>query len=183
MTVAEIAKKLITAEELLEMEAVGRCELVAGEVIKMSPTNVEHGFLESEIAALLRNFVNEQKIGWVLTGEVGIFTRRNPDSIRAGDVVFISKERMPKRPRSGFLEVAPDLVVEIVSPSDRWADLHDKLEEYFGIGVQWVWVVEPTRQVIRVYQNPTTVEIVADTLHGIGVLAGFELTIPELFTE
>ncbi len=183
MTVAELKQKLITGEELLEMEDIGPCELVAGEIVKMSPTNVEHAYLESEIGRILGNFVVERKIGWVFTGEAGVYTQRNPDSIRAGDVVFISKERAPKRPRHGFLEIAPELVVEIVSPSDRWADLHDKIEEYFGIGVQWVWVVEPTRQVIRVYRAPTNVEIVADLLRGEGILAGFELAIPELFAE
>ena len=183
MAVAERTKKLITGEELLEMESIGPCELVAGEIVKMSPTNVEHAFLENEIGRILGNFVVEQKIGWVLTGEAGVYTQRNPDSIRAGDVIFISKERMPKRPRRGFLETAPELVVEIVSPSDRWADLHDKIEEYFGIGVQWVWVVEPTRQVIRVYSAPTQVEIVANQLQGQGVLAGFELSVTELFAE
>ncbi|WP_420631284.1 Uma2 family endonuclease [Candidatus Leptofilum sp.] len=183
MAIAELTKKLITGEELLELEGIGPCELVAGEIVKMSPTNVEHAFLESEIAALLRNFVARQKTGWVLTGEVGVYTQRNPDSIRAGDVVFISKERASKRPRRGFLEIAPELVVEIVSPNDRWADLHDKIDEYFGIGVQWVWVVEPTRQVIRVYRAPTQVEIVAEQLQGEGVLAGFELSVTDLFAE
>jgi Uma2 family endonuclease len=166
MTVAEPKQKLVTGEELMEMGDIGRCELVAGEIIKMSPTNVEHGYLENEIGAQLRNFVTEHKNGWVLTGEVGIFTQRSPDTIRAGDVVFISKERASERPRQRFLDIAPELVVEIVSPTDRWSDLHDKIEEYFDIDVQWVWVVEPTRQVIRVYNAPAKVEIVADQLLG-----------------
>ena len=183
MTIAEPKQKLITGEELLEMGDIGPCELVAGEIIKMSPTNVEHGYLENEIGRLLGNFVAGKKNGWVLTGEVGIFIQRNPDTIRAADVVFISKERVPERPRQGFLEIAPELVVEIVSPTDRWSDLHDKIEEYFGIGVQWVWIVEPTRQVIRVYSAPTKVEIVAEQLQGEGILAGFELSVSHLFAE
>jgi Uma2 family endonuclease len=97
--------------------------------------------------------------------------------------VFISKERASERPRQGFLDIAPELVVEIVSPTDRWSDLHDKIEEYFDIDVQWVWVVEPTRQVIRVYNAPAKVEIVADQLQGEGVLMGFELSVTNLCAE
>lgn len=183
MATAEIKQKLITGEELLEMGDIGRCELVEGEIVRMSPTNVEHAYLENEIGRLLGNFVTEHQVGWVLTGEAGIYTRRDPDSVRAGDVVFVSKERAPQRPRHGFLNIAPELVVEIVSPTDRWTDLHDKIEEYFAIGVLWVWVVEPKRSAIRVYGTPTEVEVIEDVLHGKGILEGFKLSVARLFTK
>jgi Uma2 family endonuclease len=183
MAVAQVKQRLITGDELLEMGDMERCELIAGEIIKMSPTNVEHGYLENEIGTQLRNFIASHDLGWVFVGEVGIFTRRDPDTVRGADVAFISKERIPKRPRRGFLDIAPELIVEIVSPTDRWTNLQDKIEEYFAIGVQWVWVVEPKRQVIRVYNSPTRAEVIGDLLQGEGVLEGFELSVTMLFAE
>jgi Uma2 family endonuclease len=117
---------LITGEALWQMGDIGPCELVEGEIVPMSPANVEHAFLEAEIGRLLGNFVAERQLGWVLVGEVGIYTRYNPDSVRAADVAFISKERIPQRLRQGFLKVAPELVIEVVSPGDGWLELHDK---------------------------------------------------------
>lgn len=184
MAVATPKTKLVTGEELLEMGDVGPCELVEGEIVKMSPTNVEHAYLESKISRLLGEFVEENKLGWVLGGEIGIYTRRNPDSVRGADVVFLSSERVPERPRQGFLEIAPDLVVEIVSPTDRWSDLHDKIEEYFSIGVDRIWVVEPRRKAVRIYASPTDVEIVDEdaVVAGEGSLVGFTLSVAELFS-
>lgn len=90
--------------------------------------------------------------GWVMTGKVGIYTRRHPDRVRGANVVFLSKERWPDHPPRGFLEVAPDLVVEIMSPNDRWQDVRQKLAEYFAIGVRWVWIVEPENQTVLVFR-------------------------------
>lgn len=177
--------RLITGEELLPMGDIGPCELVEGEIVQMSPTNMEHAFLESEIGRLLGNFVVERQLGWVLVGEVGIYTRYNPDSVRAADVAFISKERIPQRLRQGFLKVAPELVVEVVSPGDGWLELHDKIEEYFAVGVVWAWVVEPKNRTIRVYHSPITMQklTIEDTLQGEGVLEGFVLPLVKLFAD
>ncbi len=175
--------QLITADNLLEMPDSGRYELVRGEIITTSPTNVEHAYLESEISCLLGNFVSKHRLGWVFVGEVGIFTERSPDTVRGADVSFISRERAPQRPRKGFLQIAPELAVEVVSPSDLWTELNEKIEEYFALGVNWVWVVEPKRKAVRVYHAPTAVTIITDTLHGEGILDGFILSIPDLFAE
>ena len=148
----------------------------------MTPAGSEHGFMESELAWHLRNFVVERKLGWVMTGEVGIYTRRNPDRVRGADIVFVSKERLPEPPK-GFLEVAPELVVEIISLGDRWQDVRDKLEEYFAIGVRWVWIVEPENRAVLVFRSPSQIQKLGeqDTLRGEGVLEGFELPLAELF--
>ena len=73
--------KLVTAEELLAMGDLGRCELIDGRIVFMSPVGSEHGFVEFNLGAELRAFVRQQKLGWVLGGETGIFIRRNPDRI------------------------------------------------------------------------------------------------------
>ena len=174
---------LITGEELLAMGDIGPCELVDGSIVPMSPTGGEHGSIESDLGAVLRHFVREHNLGWVMTGEVGIYTRRNPDRVRGADVVFLSKERWPAPPPKGFLEVAPDLVVAIMSPYDRWLDVRQKLAEYFAIGVRWVWIVEPENQTVLVFHSTTDMQQYGmdDTLAGEGVLDGFTLTVANLF--
>ena len=176
--------KLITGEELLDMGDVGPCELIDGRIVPMAPTGGEHGLVEFNLGGELRSFVRQHQLGWVMGGEVGIYTRRNPDSVRGADVVFISKERMPDRPK-GFLEIALDLVVEVISPNDRWQDIQQKIEEYFAIGVRWVWVVEPDNRAVRIYRSATDIHKLteADTLMGEGPLAGFALPVAEIFAE
>ena len=175
--------KLITGEELLSMGDVGPCDLIDGRIVKMSPAGGEHGNLEFDLGRWLGNFVADRKLGWVLGGEVGIYIRRNPDRVRGADIAFISKKRLPHRPPKGFLEVTPEVVVEIISPNDSWEEVRQKLEDYFSIGVERVWVVEPENRAVLVYRSATEAQRLgeADTLKGEGILDGFALPIGDLF--
>lgn len=89
------------------------------------------------------------------------------------------------RPSHGFLKVAPDLIVEIISPQDRWQDVRQKLDEYFAIGVHRVWVIEPANRAVLVYRSPDEMQLLreGDTIHGEGVLEGFTLPVASLFGE
>jgi len=166
------------------MGDVGPCELLDGRIVPLSPTSGEHGRLEFNLAFELGKFVREEGLGWTLSGEVGIFIRRNPDRIRGADVAFVSRVRAPEGPPKGFLELAPELIAEIVSPTDRWQDIRAKLDDYFSIGVQQVWIVEPDPHSVLVYRSPTEAAKLGedDTLQGEGVLAGFSLPVARLFT-
>lgn len=177
--------KLITGEKLLAMGDIGPCELIDGRIVPMVPTGNEHGVVEFNLGRHIGNFVAAHKLGWVTGGEVGIYTRRNPDRVRSADIAFVSRERSSGRPSKGFLTVAPDLVVEIVSPDDRWQDVRQKLEEYFGIGVDRVWIVEPDNRAVLVYRSITEMSRLGagDTLLGEGVLEGFSVPVAELFEE
>ena len=150
----------------------------------MDYTGDEHGILESELARHLGNFNATHKLGWVLSGEVGVYTRYNPDTVRGVDVLFVSRKRLPT-PSGKALKVAPELVVEIISPSDRWHDMREKLEEYFAIGVERVWVVEPGTKTVLVFRTPTDLSKLseADTLRGEGILGEFALPLAELFAD
>ncbi len=174
----------ITGEELFALGDIGPAELIDGRITPMSPTGGEHGRVESELAARLREFARQHKLGWVIAGEAGIYTRRNPDRVRGMDVAFISYVRLPRLP-AGFLTVAPELVVEIISPTDRWSDVQTKIEEYLAIGVDCVWVVDPAAHSVRVYRagaRMTRLEN-GDMLRGEGLLAGLEISLAELFGE
>jgi len=185
IAVAPDKTELITGEELLAMGDIGPCELIDGRIVPMSPAGVEHGLIESNLASELRVFVRQYRLGWVMSGGVGIYTGHNPDRVRGADVVFISKKRATDQPGKGFLETAPDLVVEVMSPHDRWQEVHQKIEEYFAIGVRWVWVVEPENRAVRIYRSTTEVQKLSegDTLEGEGPLAGFTLPVAEIFVK
>ena len=175
--------KLITGDELLTMSDLGPCELIDGEIVPMTPPGSEHGRIEIRIGRYLDTFVETHDLGWVLGGEAGLYTRRNPDRVRGLDVAFISKTRLPGGLPRGYLEVAPELIVEIISPHDRWHEVREKIEEYFAIGVQWVWVVEPERRAILVYHSPLEVHEFreGDMVEGEGVLKGFTLAVVSIF--
>ena len=174
---------LLTGEDLLTMGDVGPCELIDGRLVPMSPTGAEHARIEFHLGAELTQFARRVRPGWVIGGEVGIYTGRNPDTVRGADVAFLSKARAPEGLPRGFLEVAPELVVEVVSPSDQWQELRLKVEEYFGIGVEQVWIVEPDNRTVLVYRSPTELQRFSEghMLAGEGVLEGFSLDLNELF--
>lgn len=175
---------LLTGEALLELGDVGPAELIGGELVQMSPTQNLHGWLVMELARRLGNFNAERRLGWVLGAESGLFTRRNPDTVRGMDVAFISRQRLTTL-TPGFLEVAPELVVEIVSPSDRWEGIRQKIAEYFAAGVDRVWIVEPGTRKVLVFRSATEFSELGegDILRGEGVLSGFDLPLAELFAE
>ena len=167
------------------MGDIGRTELVKGEIIFMSPTGYLHGFIEVNFSSLLRNFVDKHKLGRVLGGEVGIYTARNPDTVRGADVAFISNERLAQAKSKSFLDVAPELIVEVLSPDDRWRDINAKLKEYFAIGAQVVWIADPQSRQVHVYRSLTNVAILSgnDTLTAEDILPGFSAPVSDFFEE
>lgn len=180
------SERIITAEELARTPALGRCELVEGRIVRMSPTGHRHGGVEARIGKILANFVDPRKIGRVLVGEVGVYTRRNPDTVRGADVLYISKERFQRASKDkAFLDAAPELVVEVLSPDDRPAELARKLSEYFAVGVLLVWVADPESRSVRAYRSPSDVRELGEeeTLTGDEALPGFEAPVAQFFEE
>ena len=177
---------LMTGEELLASGYSALCELVEGRIVPMSPTGLRHGDYESNFDVALKTFVKSRRLGKVLVGEVGLYTHRNPDTVRAADVAFISNERLARQSKAGdYLEVAPELIVEILSPDDRWSDVTQKLREYFAVDVRLVWVADPEARVIYAYRSLTDVREfnLADTIMGDDVLPEFSVPVASLFEE
>ena len=180
-----VVEKLITGEELLELGDIGPCELVEGRIVPMAPTGDEHGGYEGNFYYEVRSFVDLHKLGKVRVGEVGIYIRRNPDTVRGADVIFISHERYAQRKPGGYLDVAPDLVVEILSPNDKWTEVTQKLRDYFAIGVRLIWVADPEARCVYAYRSLTDVREFTekDELPGDEVLPGFAVKVAQLFEE
>ena len=176
--------RLVTGEQLLAMGDIGPCKLIDGVVVSMSQTGERYGFLASRLISLLYQWSQHTEAGWVMGGEVGIYVRRDPDRMRAADIAFWSKRKRPDGLSTGFSEVAPDLVVEILSPTDRWREIYEKIADYFSVGVGELWIVDPTDETVFVYRSPAqrTALRRGDTLSGSGPLNGFTLPIDELFT-
>jgi Uma2 family endonuclease len=163
----------------------GPFELIKGQVVGMNPTMPIPAWYQHRLSRLLGEFVEAGNLGQMMVGGVGLFTGRNPDTIRAADVLVISSERLARATPGSFLDVAPELIAEIMSPYDRWSNIRQKLREYFTVGVQVVLIVEPDERVVSLYRSPTDV---AEFRPPAGVLLddvlpGFTLLLAALFAD
>jgi Uma2 family endonuclease len=181
---ATTTKPLITAEEFLRMDlGEGLRELVRGEVIEIAPGEYWHGLICVNIANLLLAFGRQTGHGHVASNDstVGI----SDLTVRGADVCYYSEARWP-RARVGQERppVPPDLVVEVYSPSNRPAEMLEKVADYLSAGVPMIWIVHPRRRTLAIYRgdDPTpTVLNEADVVEGIPELPGFRCQVAEFF--
>jgi Uma2 family endonuclease len=136
-----VATKTVTADELFMMPRDGfRYELSKGELIKMSPTGGKHGILTARLAAALVQHVEAHNLGETFGAETGFILSRNPDTVRAPEVAFVSREHIPPGDfPEKFWPGAPDLAAEVISPSDTLYEVEEKIEEYLEAGVKLIW--------------------------------------------
>jgi len=178
-------EKLVTAEELWQMPEPpegARYELFEGELIQMTPAGGRHGEITLAVGTILRTFIQEKRLGRVVSNDTGVFTQRDPDTVLAPDLAYWSRERLPEMP-DRFVEVAPDLAVEVVSPSDSQSHVNRKVLHYLDHGVHLVWVVDPKTRTVTVYRSRRDVCILghADEIAGGDVLPGFSCRVGEFF--
>jgi Uma2 family endonuclease len=178
-----IVETLITAEQLLQMPAVEHCELVCGELIKMSPTGLEHGRVANRIGVRLGAYVEEHQLGIVTTAEAGFQISHNPDTVLAPDVAFLSAARAPKNQTAGFFDGPPDLAVEVLSPNDRAGEVLAKIQKWLKAGCRMVWLVDPITQSVTVYHEHRNAEILGkeEVISGDDLLPGFSVPVAEFF--
>jgi Uma2 family endonuclease len=178
-------KKLFTAEELLCLPTVGRrLELVQGKVYEMAPAGGRHGHIAGTALILVGSHVRKNQLGRVFTAETGFILRRDPDTVRAPDVSFVPQDRMKEEDiPDGYIDVVPDLVVEVVSPSDRRREVREKVEEWLRAGVRLAWVIYPVTRSADVYRSPDDISHLSedDVLDGEDVVPGFACRLGELF--
>ena len=176
---------LITAEELLKLCGNGkRFELIEGKVLEMAPAGRLHGRTAARIAFLLISHVDGKDLGEVSAAETGFIVIRNPDTVRAPDVAFVSKERLPPGDvESGFLEMAPDLVVEVVSPGDSASYVHEKAAMWLMAGARLVWLVYPVSQSVVVHDSQGGAKVLhtGDNLDGAPVFEDFQVAVEDFF--
>lgn len=174
---------LLTAEEFERVPSTRHAELIRGELYEMPPPGGRHGWLQVELGASLHLFVKAHRLGRVYV-DAGFVIARDPDTVLGPDVAFVRTERvLPEDDQIGHLRQTPDLVIEIVSPSDEPGDVQDNASLYLRAGVPLVWIVDPQRRRVVVWKGDRSVRELgpSDTLDGGEVLPGFLLPLTEIF--
>ena len=166
----------LTAEELLRTPiADKRVELVRGVLVVREPAGSTHGLVAMNLGVELAVYVKRTGAGAVYAAETGFQLATNPDTVRAPDVAFVTRDRVPPRGTTGYPALAPDLAVEVLSPGDRPGEVLAKVADWLSAGTRLVWVVDPARRIARVYRADGSETLVtADrALDGEAVLPGF----------
>ena len=174
----------LTAEELFWLPNNGkRRELVKGELREMPPASGLHGIYGGRLQAYLGYYVLTQRLGKVLSAGTGFIIARAPDTVRAPDIAFVSQKRLPDPLPDGYLPIAPDLAVEVVSPNDTKREVMEKVGEWLDAGVRLVWVVEFRKRTITVYRSRQQVLVLTEEniLEGGDVVPGFSLPVQDVF--
>ena len=183
-TVAEAAP-LITAEQFAQRPDSGYPEeLVRGRIVPLPMPKPRHGYICNKAGRIFGNFVEEHRRGWVLNNDTGVITERDPDTVRGADVVYYSYDRLPpgELPES-YAEVAPELVVEVRSPGDRWPQVLAKVAEYLEAGVLVVLVLDHKRLSAHVFDAEGTHRMLGpdDELTFPNLLPGFRVIVRQFF--
>jgi Uma2 family endonuclease len=178
--------RAITAEELCRMPDDGfRYELVAGRLRKMTPAGSLHGVIGMRLAVAISVHVDQHQLGVLFAADTGFELASNPDTVRAPDISYVSRARIPTCgiPRT-YWPGAPDLAVEILSPTDVRSELDEKIEEYLTYGVRQVWFVEPLARRVTIHRPHAKPEVLneGDTLDGDDLLPGFRYPLSRLFS-
>lgn len=168
-----LIEPLITAAEYARMPDRGvPTELVRGRVIELGLPTPRHGQICLKVGRIVGNFADDNDLGHVVSNDSGVLTEKGPDTMRGADIAFYSYGRVPRgQLPSGYLDVKPELIFEVLSSNDRWPKVLAKVSEYLDIGVAVVCVLDPRSEAVQVYRG----EELPHTLEG-----DDELTLPDV---
>jgi len=173
----------MTADELLKMGDIGRCELIYGELVMMSPAGFGHGEIALRIGRFLGNFVEEHDLGVVLAAETGFLVEQSPDLVRAPDACFVRKDRVPKTAWSKFFPGVPDLAVEVISPDDTKRKIAEKVNMWLAHGTTSCWIADPATMTLTIHrmgQKPVRLTV-RDKISDEPAIPGFVLPVSKIF--
>ena len=180
-----VSTKLMTADELLRLPGDGkRYELMDGILVEKSPAATERGLIAMKVGAILYQFVRQRQLGEVFAAETGFVLSSDPDTVRAPDAAFVAADRLPSGGvPAGYMQLAPDLVVEVVSPSDTASGLQSKVHAWLDAGCRLVWVVYPATRSVTVFRSRHDVRALSEehTLDGSPLFDEFNLEVRDLF--
>ncbi|MGH2531490.1 MAG: Uma2 family endonuclease [Thermomicrobiales bacterium] len=176
---------LLTVEDIERMGSRGEdLELIRGVIREREPMGGRHGEVGMEVGTELNIHVRERALGRVYTSDTQFVLARNPDVIVKPDVSFVRSDRvLPKEDRDRIYPYAPDLAVEVVSPSDRYVQVMEKVELYLEAGTRLVWLVESRGSTVTVFAGSMSLRILTeeDDLDGGDVLPAFRLPVASIF--
>jgi Uma2 family endonuclease len=176
----------MTADELLALPDNGmRRELVAGELHEMPPAGGEHGYIGGRAVRRLGAYLDQHPElgGEIFVAEPGFRLGRDPDTVRAPDVAYVRQERLAHARVRGYPELAPDFVVEVVSPNDTASEIQQKVGEWLAAGVLLVWVLYPATRTAMTFRSDDAIQLLHadDTIDAEPVLPGFVCRLGDLF--
>ncbi len=181
-----VQEKLYTVDEFWEVFGETKhLELAKGVPVEMSPTGEAHGIVSMWLGFLILSHVERNGLGAVTAAETGYILSSDPATVRAPDVGFIAKARLMGPSSERYFPGAPDLAVEVISPNDKAAAIHDKVIDYLRAGTQLVWVVYPDSKTVMVYRPAADAHLYTanETLDGGNVLPGLSLPVTEIFKK
>ena len=180
-----VVQKPVTSEELFSMPDDGlRRELVRGELRTMAPAGNVHGRIAVNVTIPLGQHVRENNLGVVFAAETGFKIAHDPDTVRAPDVAFVRHERVERVGEvDGYWPGAPDLAVEVVSPSDLYTEVEEKVSDWLEAGTGMVVVVNPRNKTVAVRRSQPEITVLkeGDTLEGAEVVPGWSLPVRDIF--
>ena len=182
---ATTTAKLMTAEELFAMPDDGyHYELIRGELVRMAPAGFYHGVNGNRIVSTLIPHVSANKLGEVPLPCPGFILERDPDHVREPDVCFIRQERVDAVGYTrSYFPGAPDLVVEIISPNDRYTEVREKINDWLSAGTEMVIVVNPRNRTVQTHTSDGVTELTeSDKLDGGDVVPGWSMPVADIFT-
>ena len=186
--VTVLEKQFIDADMFLEyVEQIDDriVELVEGVIVDMSRPGWEHGEILMLIAGRIHSHALENELGRVAVGDTGFVLERRDDgkdTVRGLDLAFVSHERASERLSTGWTTIAPDLAVEIISPSNKASDIAKKIRQLLNAGTSLVWIVYPDLRSVTVHTaDGATTLAESDTLTGGDILPGFEVRVSDIF--
>ncbi len=177
-----VQDKLMTVDEFERLYMDRPYELWEGKVVKVSPTAYVHGSISRRVSQKLGNFVDANGLGDVVGAETGF--KLSSITLRAPDAAFISNAKLKMiKDKRKFLPFAPDLAIEIVSPSDRAGKIQRKIELYLAARTPLLWVFyeDDPRVVVYELDKPFYVVPLSGMLDGGNILPGFRIAVAELF--
>jgi len=181
---ANAEKRLYTADDLLAMDEDERYELVRGELRVMEPEpGPAHGAVVTTLIMLLGTHVRQRRLG-VVFAPTAFQLARDPDTVRGPDVSFVRADRLPPDGMGArYLELGPDLAVEVLSPSNRPGEMRERMDDYFAAGGRAVWIVDPRRRTVTVHTPGEAPRVLQEheTLVGGDVVPGCRCAVAELF--
>lgn len=176
---------LVTADDLMRIpDDRYSYELVKGRLIRMPKPGALHGVVGTRLFSALIRRVEENDLGVVLPQDTGFKLTDDPDTVRAPDLAFVSRDKVTLTGfPEGFWPGAPDLAVEVRSPHDSMRDLTDKASEYLTYGSRFVWILDPRKKQVTVFTPGADPVMLTrdDSLNGGEVVPGFELSVARLF--
>jgi len=160
-------------------------ELVRGDLLMMSPASPVQGRYAERLSRALGQYVEDHELGEVYTAEPGFMLQAEPDAIvRAPDVAYVHSDRIPPvDQQAGFWPLAPDLAVEVISPSETATAVQAKVQDYLAAGTRLIWLVYPDNKIVIEYQLPSQIRQygIEDRLEGGAVIPGFQYALQRLF--